>query len=60
MRILVVEDDVKLARQIAAALTEAGDDPMVVHDGAGALDKTKQKPFDLIVLDVHSAWHRRI
>jgi two-component system copper resistance phosphate regulon response regulator CusR len=25
---------------------------MVVHDGAGALDKTKQKPFDLIVLDV--------
>jgi len=52
MRILVVEDDVKLARQIAAALTEAGDDPMVVHDGAGALDKTKQKPFDLIVLDV--------
>ena len=60
MRILVVEDDVKLARQIAAALTEAGDDLMVVHDGAGALDKTKQKPFDLIVLDVHSAWHRRI
>ena len=52
MRILVVEDDVKLARQIAAALTEAGDDPMVVHDGAGALDKTKEKPFDLIVLDV--------
>ena len=52
MRILVVEDDVKLARQIAAALTEAGDDPMVVHDGAGALDKTKQKPFELIVLDV--------
>jgi len=52
MRILVVEDDVKLARQIAAALTEAGDHLMVVHDGAGALDKTKQKPFDLIVLDV--------
>src|SRR6516164_5226200 len=52
MRILVVEDDVQLARQIAAALTEAGDDPMVGHDGAGALDKTKQKPFELIVLDV--------
>jgi len=52
MRILVVEDDVKLARQIAAALTEAGHDLMVVHDRAGALDKTKQKPFELIVLDV--------
>ena len=52
MRILVVEDDVPLARQIGSALTEAGHDPTVVHDGQRALDKTKQKPFDLIVLDV--------
>jgi DNA-binding response OmpR family regulator len=52
MRILVVDDDVQLARQIASALTEAGHDPMVVHDGERALDKAKQKPFDLIVLDV--------
>ena len=52
MRILVVEDNVQLARQIASALTEAGHDPMVVHDGERALDKTKQKPFDLIVLDI--------
>ena len=52
MRILVVEDDVQLARQIASALTEAGHHPIVVHDGERALDKTKQNPFDLIVLDV--------
>jgi DNA-binding response OmpR family regulator len=52
MRILVVEDDVHLARQIGSALTEAGHDPIIVHDGERALDKTKQKPFDLIVLDV--------
>jgi DNA-binding response OmpR family regulator len=52
MRILVVEDDVQLARQIGSALTEAGHDPIIVHDGERALDKTKQKPFDLIVLDV--------
>src|SRR5215469_15122089 len=52
MRILVVEDDVHLARQIASALTEAGHDPAVVHKGEQALDKTKQKPLDLIVLDV--------
>src|SRR5205807_321011 len=52
MRTLVVEDDVGLARQIASALTEAGHDPVIVHDGGHALDKTKQKPFDLIVLDV--------
>jgi DNA-binding response OmpR family regulator len=52
MRILVVEDDVQLARQIASGLIEAGHDPTVVHDGERALDKTKGKPFDLIVLDV--------
>src|SRR6266403_4021110 len=52
MRILVVEDDVQLARQIASALTEDGHDPIIVHDGERALDKTKQKSFDLIVLDI--------
>jgi DNA-binding response OmpR family regulator len=52
MRILVVEDDVQLARQIGSALTEAGHDATIAHDGERALDKTKQKPFDLIVLDV--------
>ena len=52
MHILVVEDDVALARQIASALTEAGHDPIVVHDGEKALGKTKAAPFDLIVLDI--------
>src|SRR5215475_4568808 len=52
MHILVVEDDVGLARQIASALTEAGHDPIVVHDGEKALEKTKSTPFDLVVLDI--------
>jgi two-component system OmpR family response regulator/two-component system copper resistance phosphate regulon response regulator CusR len=52
MRVLVVEDDVRLARQIASALTEAGHDAVAVHDGEGALDKTTVTPFDLIVLDI--------
>jgi DNA-binding response OmpR family regulator len=52
MHILVVEDDTGLARQIASSLTEAGHDPIVVHDGEKALDKTKATPFDLIVLDI--------
>src|SRR5438309_9803214 len=52
MHILVVEDDTGLARQIASALTEAGHDPIVGHDGEKALDKTKEGLFDLIVLDV--------
>lgn len=52
MHILVVEDNVELARQIASALTEAGHDPIVVHAGEKALDKTKATQFDLIVLDI--------
>jgi DNA-binding response OmpR family regulator len=52
MHILVVEDDTVLARQIASTLTEAGHDPIVVHNGEKALDKTKATQFDLIVLDI--------
>src|SRR5438128_10500198 len=52
MHTLVVEDEVRLARQIASALTEAGHDPTVVHDGEAALQEATDTPFDLIVLDV--------
>jgi DNA-binding response OmpR family regulator len=52
MRILVVEDEVRLARQIASALTEAGHDPVVIHDGETALHEAAAMTFDLIVLDV--------
>ncbi len=52
MRILVVDDEVRLARQIASALTEAGHDPVVIHDGETALHEAAAMTFDLIVLDV--------
>ncbi len=52
MRILVVEDEVRLARQIASALTEAGHDPIIVHDGERALREATETSFDLIVLDL--------
>src|SRR3984893_6932436 len=52
MRILIVEDDIRLARQIAAAVTEAGHDPVMAHDGETALDRALESSFDLIVLDV--------
>src|SRR5438876_9843866 len=52
MRILIVEDEVPVARQIAAALTEDGHDPTAVHSGEAALDELSKRPFDLIVLDV--------
>ena len=48
----MVEDEARLARQIAAALTEAAHDPMIVHDGEGALREATSTLFDLIVLDI--------
>src|ERR1700676_570579 len=52
MRILIVEDDVHLARRIASALTEASHDPVVIHDGEAALREAVEALFDLIVLDI--------
>jgi two-component system OmpR family response regulator/two-component system copper resistance phosphate regulon response regulator CusR len=52
MRILIVEDDIRLARGIASAVTEAGHDPAMVHDGEAALERALEGSFDLIVLDI--------
>lgn len=52
MRILVVDDEVRLTRHVASALTEAGHDPVVVHDGEAALQRAGTEKFDLIILDV--------
>jgi two-component system OmpR family response regulator/two-component system copper resistance phosphate regulon response regulator CusR len=52
VRILIVEDEVPVARQIASALTEAGHDPKRVQDGETAVDELRKAPFDLIVLDI--------
>ena len=52
MRILIIDDEVRLTRHLTSALTEAGHDPVVVHDGAVALREMAVAPFDLVVLDV--------
>ncbi len=52
MRILVIDDEVRLTRHVASALTEAGHDPVVVHEGEAALAAAGRETFDLIVLDV--------
>jgi Response regulator containing CheY-like receiver, AAA-type ATPase, and DNA-binding domains len=53
VRILIVEDELPVARQIAAELTEDGHDPKTVHSGEAALEERLGKgSFDLIVLDV--------
>ena len=52
MEILVVEDEVLLGRHISRALTEAGHEAVVIHDGETALGEAEAKQYDLIVLDV--------
>ncbi len=52
MKVLIVEDELPVARQIAAALTEDGHDPKAVHSGEAALKELSNGSFDLIVVDV--------
>jgi len=52
MRILVVEDEKKLAMLIRKALREAGFAVDVLHNGDEALELASNTPFDAIVLDV--------
>jgi DNA-binding response OmpR family regulator len=53
MRILIVEDEVALARQIAAALTEAGHDSVITHNGKAALQQVLgNASFDMLILDI--------
>jgi DNA-binding response OmpR family regulator len=52
MRILVVEDEVRMAGHISRALTEAGHEPTLACDGETALGEAEATQYDLIVLDV--------
>ena len=52
MRILIVDDETRLARHVSSALIEAGHDPTTVHDGEEALKSASAAAFDLIILDV--------
>ena len=52
MHVLVAEDEPRLARHLFTALTEAGHDVVVVHEGEAALREAEGRNFDLLVLDV--------
>jgi DNA-binding response OmpR family regulator len=52
MQILIVEDEVSLAKHISRALTEAGHEPTLVHDGETAVGEAEATHYDLLVLDV--------
>ena len=52
MRVLVVEDEHKIAAYVKRGLDEAGYAVDVAYDGRVALDWVAVAPFDLIVLDI--------
>ncbi|MFD0145336.1 MULTISPECIES: response regulator transcription factor [unclassified Streptomyces] len=52
MRLLIVEDEKRLARSLAGGLTAEGYAVDVVHDGLEGLHRAIGTPYDLIVLDV--------
>ncbi|MDD3179309.1 MAG: response regulator transcription factor [Opitutaceae bacterium] len=52
MRILVVEDEKKIASFIRKGLVESGFNPLVCHNGDDALHLATTERFDTIVLDI--------
>jgi DNA-binding response OmpR family regulator len=52
MRILIVEDDCKLARQLQKGLDEHGHSVTVAFDGVEGLDAARYGEYDVLVLDV--------
>jgi two-component system OmpR family response regulator len=53
MRVLVVEDEVQLARHISRAVTRTGHDAVAVHDGAEGLRAILEQQPDLVILDLN-------
>jgi YesN/AraC family two-component response regulator len=51
-RILVVEDEREMCDFLFLVLTAAGYEVGVAYDGAEALDKLAQGPFDLVLSDI--------
>jgi two-component system OmpR family response regulator len=52
MRLLVVEDDATLQRQLSEALTASGYAVDVASDGREALYLGQEQPYDAVILDV--------
>jgi two-component system response regulator CpxR len=51
-RILLIDDDRKLARMLAAFLEAQGYECAVTHDGSEGLERAREEPWDLLILDV--------
>src|SRR3989442_16009889 len=51
-RVLVVEDDPRLASTLDRVLAAEGHAVEVAADGNDALHRARERPFDLVVLDI--------
>ncbi len=52
MRLLLVEDDARIAEPVMQGLTEAGYQVTWVDDGAAGLTEARSSAFDVLILDV--------
>ncbi len=52
MRLLFIEDDLKLASLVAAALREEGFAVDLSHDGDDGVFRATEQDYDAIILDV--------
>lgn len=53
MRILVIEDEIKVAEVLKRGLTEEGYDVDLAHDGEKGFTKAATNHYDLIILDIN-------
>ena len=51
-KILIVEDEAKIAQFLAKGLNESGYTSAIAHDGIEALSRLHMERFDLVILDV--------
>ncbi len=51
-RVLIVEDEIRLAALLAQHLSDLGVTVTTVHDGASALERAVSDVYDLVILDV--------
>ena len=52
-KVLVVEDDLRLATLLRQELTQEGHQVESVHNGTDALTRTAEETFDLVILDLN-------
>ena len=60
VRLLIVEDDMKMAALVRRGLIEEGAAVDVARSGEDALWMAESSPYDAVVLDVMLPGHRRV